>query len=327
MDRLCYIAQHFRGTMPSTPSTRAAALSASSPSFGPDPTERPLILVSVSGQLSRAVGKQIAEFAREVVPDEFDVWYYSDDIRPGQNGFKAIKAALLRCVASISIHTRTNCQAPWLVWEAGFLSGKSLARGINPLILPVLVDVHPLLIAPPLDSPQAVQLSESGLRRVFETIGQLAGHGPGRTGVRFDKNWPRLRRALMNIVPPEFATYSFTGSWKYDAREWRGSCRFDVTGIELQLPTWHLRGKRQWQKDTGRLKTPLVWRAEHVFCDEDHVAFRYTIRRCDGAMSHGFAYLIVADRDEHQRPTLLEGDLTHVSPTKEVTRLQMRRCA
>jgi len=302
----------------------------------PPGDSRPQVFVSVSKPLSREIGTVLVELAELVLP-ELRFWFYRNDIQPGENGNRAVDNALLRCDGCICVTTRANSHAQWPVYEAGFMRGASLARGRDPIVVPVLVDADPSVIAAPLDAPQAVNLTKGGLIRLFETIGRLADCPPTRGLVRwrFDRHWTRFRRAFSNIMAGELAENNLAGlPWKYenvsrlsDASGWSGRCQFALSGDD-DIPVWRLHGERVYETrdgQRGRLPEAVLWHADLVWCAGGDLFFKYRIRIGAAPVIEGFALLKIAARDKHHRPCRLEGDLVHVSPAVEVTRLTMRR--
>jgi hypothetical protein len=127
------------------------------------------VFLSWSGEKSRRVANVFRDWFPTVI-QAIEPWLSSSDLVAGVRWNEALQAELSRAGAGVICVTRSNQQSAWLNFEAGLLT-KALGPG---RVIPVLINVAPEDLAPPLRSVQAAKLDRSGISNLFRTLVRLA---------------------------------------------------------------------------------------------------------------------------------------------------------
>jgi hypothetical protein len=126
--------------------------------------------------------------------------YYSpDDITKGARWSSEIAKILEESRVGIICVTRTNIDAPWIMFEAGALA-KNLERG---KVAPILFGVEPTDLTGPLVQFQAAKFEMPDVKRVVRMINSELGENKLPTDVLdnvFEMWWPRLQERVQAAI-------------------------------------------------------------------------------------------------------------------------------
>ncbi len=156
------------------------------------------VFISWSGSRSQLVAAALHGWL-PLLFQAINPWLSSADIEPGSRWIPKLVEMLDKADTAILVLTRDNLNAPWILFEAGFLA-RSVRTG---KIVPYLFDVQPDNLPGPLSLFQVVTADEDGTRRLVKS---LAENSP--SNVRSESNlnevfgltWPSLQKRLIEIV-------------------------------------------------------------------------------------------------------------------------------
>lgn len=144
------------------------------------------VFISWSGERSRLVAEAFYEYLPTVLMKPETEFYFSKDMYKGANWNPKLHEALCAADFGILCVTRDNCAAPWLIYEAGFLSYK---LGVEK-VAPFLLDVSPSELQGPIAQFQSTIFEEEDLRRLFLDIGRF--QSPPVRERRVSRNFDRM---------------------------------------------------------------------------------------------------------------------------------------
>ncbi len=127
------------------------------------------LFISWSGPRSLAV----AEVLREELPcliNELEVFLSSEDVDKGSVWFQSITTEINNSNFGIVCLTAENLHKPWILFEAGALAGKFSQKKVAPL----LIDLEPAQVAPPLSHLQLTKFTELDFFRLLLSINKNA---------------------------------------------------------------------------------------------------------------------------------------------------------
>jgi hypothetical protein len=122
--------------------------------------------------------------------------YYSpDDVIKGVRWSEEVAKVLEQSKIGIICVTKRNLDAPWIMFEAGALSGK-VARA---KVCPILFGVEPGDVAGPLAQFQSARFDKPDMKRLVRMINAELGESrlaPDTLDAAFDVWWPMLEEAV-----------------------------------------------------------------------------------------------------------------------------------
>jgi hypothetical protein len=160
------------------------------------------IFISWSGEASRAAGVAMQHAIREVFRSA-EPWMSAEDIKPGQQWFTELMNTLEETRFAIVCLTRSNMNAPWVMFEAGAVSGHFGELKVAPLLLEgELKD-----LVDPMARFHGTTFDEGGIRALFGSINDSLGRPLTKTvlAAAFGAVWPDLQakvRAALQLEPP-----------------------------------------------------------------------------------------------------------------------------
>lgn len=155
------------------------------------------VFLSWSGEASNAAAKALQKAIRNVFKDA-DVWVSSEDIKLGQEWFTELVRALDGTRFAIVCLTRRNLSSPWVMFEAGAVSGTF--RDLR--VVPVLLEGAITDLVDPMARFNGTAFNAAGMRRLFESINDSLGSPLTReaVGAVFDKQWKPLQAAVRKAL-------------------------------------------------------------------------------------------------------------------------------
>lgn len=172
------------------------------------------VFISWSGVKSKAV----AEVLREWIPNVIrcvDPFISSEDIDAGTAWFSKIKQELDHCSFGVICLTKSNKDAPWLLYEAGALAHKVDRSNVVPL----MIDLSPSDFGTPLSLFQACSRDKDSFFRVVKSINDRAGErglDQQRLVRVYETWWPSLERKFTELVDFDEGEAEFDGQSKED---------------------------------------------------------------------------------------------------------------
>ncbi|WZH38284.1 MAG: toll/interleukin-1 receptor domain-containing protein [Microbacterium enclense] len=153
------------------------------------------VFISWSGDQTRELGLALKLFLDEAFAGHLSTFLSDADIAPGERFLSAIAGNLGAADMGILLVTRSNQRAPWLLFEAGALAGKT-DRGS---VIPILVDLDRSELISPLDQFQNVLgTSEADFGKLWKQLRITAGGMPSERalGLLIEDGWPLLEQAV-----------------------------------------------------------------------------------------------------------------------------------
>ncbi len=147
------------------------------------------LFISWSGLKSLAV----AEVLREELPcliNELEIFLSSEDIEKGSAWFQSVASELDKTNFGIICLTAENLHKPWILFEAGALAGKFSQKKVAPL----LIDLEPTQVAPPLSHLQLTKFVDSDFFRLLSSINKNASKPLPETILErsFKRSWNEI---------------------------------------------------------------------------------------------------------------------------------------
>lgn len=156
------------------------------------------IFVSWSGTYS----KSVAELLREWIPNviqEAVVYVSSQDIAKGETWPDNVRGNLSEIDLGIVVVTKTNFEAPWILFEAGALS-----KSVKSRMIPLLCGVeHIDLAKSPLRLFQSSIANSEDILAMMRSLNANAASplNDDRLSVAFEKWWPDFSDAYSSLEP------------------------------------------------------------------------------------------------------------------------------
>lgn len=154
------------------------------------------VFISWSGERSKAVGEAIRHWVHCVI-QATDLWMSSYDLGRGVLWVNELNEQLRDGAFGIVCLTRENQLAPWIQFEAG-----ALAKGLTQSrVCPLLVDLTPTDVVPPLSMFQSAPLNQAGVSHLARSINAALGErrlGDDVLGSALDVYWPQLDAAIQS---------------------------------------------------------------------------------------------------------------------------------
>ena len=158
------------------------------------------LFISWSGERSKLLAEGLRKWLPGVI-NAVEPWLSSNDIDPGARWGPELASQLENTRYGIICATSDNLNAPWLLFEAGALSKYVDKSRVVPLIL----DLKPAEIKGPLAQFQAVQTTESDIKKLIIAINQTV-FDSGEKGMdkafvdeAYKLWWPQLKKSIDDI--------------------------------------------------------------------------------------------------------------------------------
>jgi hypothetical protein len=165
------------------------------------------VFISWSGERSKAVALELREWIPLVIQN-VDPWMSRRDIDAGARWNSKVSQELDKTNVGIICLTKQNCEAPWILFEAGALAKKLTD---NTLVCPYLIDLKDTEIpGGPLTQFQAKIANEEGTWDLISTINKTLGDktlGEDQLKKTFKIWWPELNEKLdaLRLTPADDA--------------------------------------------------------------------------------------------------------------------------
>ena len=146
--------------------------------------------------------RAVAEALRDWLPLVLNIrqpWMSTEDIDPGERWETQISNELKSTSLGIIVISKSNTEAPWLLFEAGALAHK---LGTRKFVIPYLVGIDPLQLAQnPLMAFQAVSADRGGTLKLVKALNSALEEPITDDHLlkRFDGLWPGMENALRNL--------------------------------------------------------------------------------------------------------------------------------
>jgi hypothetical protein len=143
--------------------------------------------ISVSGQLSTQVGKQLKDWLAAVL-QHVEPWIAVDDINKGAQWPTQLAESLTESDCGILVLSADNLTSPWLMYEAGVIA----ARTNMERVVGLLIDVAPSVVAPPLGLYQLTQFERADILKLIHRMNNWTNNPRASETVEraFDALWP-----------------------------------------------------------------------------------------------------------------------------------------
>ncbi|MBN2476138.1 MAG: toll/interleukin-1 receptor domain-containing protein [Pirellulales bacterium] len=158
------------------------------------------VFLSWSGEQSRAVAVALRDWLPCVI-QAIEPWMSKKDIPPGARWGNDLQEQLKQTKVGILVVTRSNCNAPWLLFEAGALAKTIDKTYVCPYLLGMKVADLP---AGPLTQFQATEANKEGTYEIIQGLNEalLDESIPDESLERvFEKFWPDLKGQLAQLPP------------------------------------------------------------------------------------------------------------------------------
>lgn len=158
------------------------------------------IFASWSGEAS----KQVAELFRTWIPQvvqDVDVYVSSQDIGKGERWLSSVGANLAEIDFGLVLVTKSNINAPWILFEAGALS-----KTVKGVVVPILCGVENLEAArSPLTQFQYAHPTKVEIRDLIVQINSFTSRplDQSRLEAAFEKWWPDFEATYGKIKLPD----------------------------------------------------------------------------------------------------------------------------
>jgi hypothetical protein len=154
------------------------------------------IFISWSGTTSHKVALLFKEYLPHIVQG-VDTYISSKDIDSGVRWFENVSDKLEKSDFGIICISRTNQNAPWLLFEAGALAKKVKESKVTPVLINITKDD----LKGPLSQFQGIQLDKEGLNSLVMSINKSLPD-PRKDNilkVTLKKWWPEINEKLLEI--------------------------------------------------------------------------------------------------------------------------------
>ena len=158
------------------------------------------VFISWSGERSLKIAKSLKKWIKNVIQTS-EPFVSSEDIQKGTRWSVDLAKELQDSNFGILCVTRDNCEAPWLLFEAGALS-KSMGKAH---VVPFLFDLNPSdLSDSPLMQFQAVPFSKEEINKLIISLHNQTESKLDNLDEIFEKWYPDLERSLDEITSGDF---------------------------------------------------------------------------------------------------------------------------
>ncbi|HJU56225.1 MAG TPA: toll/interleukin-1 receptor domain-containing protein [Pyrinomonadaceae bacterium] len=185
--------------------------------------KKPLVFIGWSGDQSKVIARELKDLL-ELVINMCDPWMSAVDIAAGAAWNERLIEALEAAEFAVVCLTKSNCNAPWIHFEVGFLS-----RSKNKPVCPYLFDIQPSEISGPLALLNAKNATPEDTFDLLTAINETlrAGVTEKALSKHFNSYWPDFANALRKLsetepaelVPPEVGKGFVEGMWTMQRKE------------------------------------------------------------------------------------------------------------
>lgn len=127
------------------------------------------VFISWSGERSRHAAEAFRHFLPMILARHPSEFYISTGIYKGADWEKNLREGLQNADFGILCVTRDNFAAPWMIYEAGFLSHKAGWENVAPFLL----DMNPSELEGPLSHFQSTVFEKEDLRKLVLDMNRL----------------------------------------------------------------------------------------------------------------------------------------------------------
>jgi hypothetical protein len=162
------------------------------------------VFISWSGEASKAGAQALQQAIRDVF-NGADPWMSAEDIKPGQQWFTELMATLGDTRFAIVCLTPRNLTSPWVMFEAGAVSGHFGEMKVAPLLLEG--DLKEL--CDPIAAFQCTSFDKEGVCRLFGSINDSLGQPLTKKALAaaFELVWNDLDAAVRAALDRDRPTY------------------------------------------------------------------------------------------------------------------------
>ena len=140
------------------------------------------VFISWSGELSRQVAELLRDWIQHPL-QSVEPWMSKQDIQAGSVWFDEIGKELSSTGVGILCLTPDNLNAPWVLFEAG-----ALYKGLtNNRVCPLLVNLRPADVKPPLSQLNMILADKEGILKLVTTINEQADEKSGEKKLPLDR--------------------------------------------------------------------------------------------------------------------------------------------
>lgn len=161
------------------------------------------VFLSWSGELSRGVAELLNNWIPEVIQDA-EPWISTQDLEKGIEWFGELSDQLGDHRFGIICLTKTNLDAPWILFEAG-----ALMKGIKKSrVVPFLIDVHKKDVKDPLSRFNMADNSKEEILKLFKSMNNN-GEKPltdSRLETAFERCWEDYSKKLHELCQKQPST-------------------------------------------------------------------------------------------------------------------------
>lgn len=125
------------------------------------------VFISWSGERSRLAAEAFRHYLPRILARNSSEFYISTEIRKGEDWEKNLHEGLQAADFGILCVTRGNYAAPWMIYEAGYLSHKAEK------VAPFLLDIHPSELEGPLARFQSTVFDKEDLQKLVLSMNLL----------------------------------------------------------------------------------------------------------------------------------------------------------
>jgi hypothetical protein len=156
------------------------------------------VFMSWSGDRGKRIGELVAAWLPSVI-QAAKPFFSPNDIEKGDAWLVALTEELAEADVAIIILTKENLERPWILFEAGSAYTKLNRRRA----CPVLFDLGPSDLKPPLSLLQTTLFEQSDMLKLCKTINGIAGDGAIHEQIlekAFSLMWPEFYNNVMECL-------------------------------------------------------------------------------------------------------------------------------
>ena len=162
------------------------------------------VFISWSGNASKGCALALKKVIESVF-NGVEPWMSAEDIKPGQQWFTELMNVLGETRFAIVCLTRSNMRAPWVMFEAGAVSGHFGELKVAPLLL----EGDETDLTDPMARFHATTFDRNGVRLLFESINDSVGKPFTKKalGAALAAEWPELETSVKDALAQEKKAY------------------------------------------------------------------------------------------------------------------------
>jgi len=166
------------------------------------------VFLSWSGELSKSYAEVLSKWLPCVL-QAIEPYFSANDIDKGSRWASEISKELEACAVGVICLTRTNLNAPWIMFEAGALTKALTVAKVTPLLFDGL---SPTDVQGPLSQFQSAVFSKGEIKKLILSLNKSLGASALDEPVlneSFDMWWPKLNQAISDIPTNEIMDDEF----------------------------------------------------------------------------------------------------------------------